>query len=370
MTFYTAFLYAFIIGIYICAFYNKSELANKFFYYLFLLIYFLLVTFRPLEFSDTYNYADVFNRMQRDYHFTSASSGIFGKDLYWAIEIGYFELIKFVKFYLVNNYRVFFGIVTFLAILLNQFYLRYYQYKSYRNDILYFYFMLPYLGYAYSMIYMRTFLALSLCLAAFYLIEDKGKKPQCLVGGFLLYLVAFLIHRTIIIFIIVEIIYHFSPALKRTIYRVLWIISGVLLLFRNAGSYDRIQNSITKVLRYFSFLSYDHYYQGQTAFASAISIRAIFFWLIGGLILLNFDNIINNRVQKQLLVYYVGLIVMCVMSYTRGGSRVYDFFLWSLPPILTEIYTNGTASRMKAVVLLGVAISYGLLGTTIVINMI
>jgi len=320
-----------------------------------------IIVLRPLEVPDTLTYKKMFDTIDinREYVYY----GLLRKEYITGVEYGYFTLIEIIKTFISDNYRVSFFIVAIIEIFLFNKFAKSWYGEDIRKKAYFIYFTMPYLGFMYLCVTIRAGIAMTLALNAFA-INKKGKRNIFFAAA--LYLLAFTFHRTIVVFLLLEIIYLFFPKLGKKFYWILWGFNGILSFVNPVGVYNAIFSLLITLESKISILTaYRHYYSNITIGEGAISFRRLYFWGIGFLFLFLWNEKFPKEYKKMLNVYMVGLFVMNATGFMSGSSRIYDYFMISVPILMTEINFQDIVNINRKILWL-IQLLYGMAGVVII----
>lgn len=325
------------------------------------LILLLVVIFRPLEVPDTLSYKTIFERIRTNYNYGFA---IFGsKEYTTGVEYGFLTLSQMIKKLVQSNYRLYFAIIAIIEILLYIRFINKWCEKNLRAKANMVYFILPYLGFMYLCVTIRAGLAMTLALNAFLYGAKKDIWKKILI-----YLVAMTFHRSVLVMLVVEIVYYFMPVLSKRIHLTIWGINAILALINPTRLYVAALGLFETVLSKISFLRYEHYFSNAVVAGRGISLRSIFFLMIGLILLFYDEESVSVQYKKLLNIYVVGLCAMNACSFIAGGFRIYDYFMLSLPLLMTERYSI-TGIKNNPYIMWGTKLLYGIAGTIIIMRL-
>ena len=335
---------------YICI---QKNIERKIIIFIGSIIVFGVMVFRPLDFPDTNAYKNIFEKIEISKRYGFSLLG--HKEFSTGVEYGYLLLNQFIKKFISDNFRVFFALVILVEILFYNKYIKRLYGSDSKKKFEMFLFTLPYFGYMYLGVVVRTGLAMTVGLNAF-LIGKFEKKQFTLKILFLkisLYIVAVAFHRTALLFLLIECIYYFVPVFSKKIYIILWGVSG-LFLFMQTKVLTEILFLLFDMLSKISvtFGSYQHYFNNYLFITNNIRFRQVFFWIIGLLFFFVNDKSMQYYFKKNLNIYIIGIFLMSMLSFISGSSRVYDYFMLSVPVLLTEVNESRIIFHPKKLLLL------------------
>lgn len=388
MTFYWALLY-FLCAFFLSLLLFKLSVDLKRVLLLFgLLLLYLAVIFRPPGVADTLNYQEIFiDWVSVDKNYTlSRFDQLFKKDYSTAIEYGFLYLTQFIKKYISSNVRVYFGVVAALEFILFGRFCSQFAGKEINKKIAIVYFVLPYIGYMYLLVTIRAGLAFALVLNGFSATKGWNKKSRKHKNGWnvlvavFFYFAGFIVHRLTIIMLLCEVIYYFIPILKKRTYWILWVISGILEFMNSTALQKNIKAFLENIGSKVTVVSsYTHYFPSEIEGGGGIAFRRIFFWIIAFFVLFflnkpkesdetfRFLNRLKepNESHRFLNIYMFGLLIMPLLSFVSGASRITDYIMFFAPLLLFHVHYNHKDNNGKGLMVL-FEFLYGVLGTTII----
>lgn len=293
----------------------------------------VLFAFRPVMTKDTAGYIDAFEQVG---NFSGLGFSFLQK--YQGYEYGYIYLMKIFRLFS-NNYRCFFFIISFIGLWLAIYSLCFLTNKCWIGEenrilsggVLTFY--IANFGFLYNGISVRAGLTLGLGLLAIVRLINKKY-----IRGMLLFIIAFSIQRTSILFVAIYLVIKFIPALKQKAHLVLWAISGAMLFsgFGNWG-FTYIGALMDSLFTKYSISGYSAFLQ---TLDTSIGLRDVYMWLLYGFLVVISDN--RKYIQKYLNVVMIGVLVIVFLHGVRAIARVYDmFFLFSIPLMASYYYRLG-----------------------------
>lgn len=302
--------------------YNRKS--NKILDFIIIVFALFFITYRGLYYPDTTGYAKFYNFVETNKLYLSPSDlpGTFTFDL------GYSIFNQLIKYFFGPNFRILFLSITLINFsLVYLVFKKLYNYFFNRNSNafllgVFFSIYVSYYGLLYNAAVLRAGLSMSILLVA-YLCALKKKWVLYVLSIIL----AVLFHSSAIIGIIITILLITNFALSKKQYTVLWIIMGILYLFRLG------ENIVSAFPRLFGFLSqYDSLYvfskynERIPEMNSMLSPKILYFFLFGGLFL---TKQLDRSFSRFLNIYYVGLFILLLLPISYM-SRVADFFMFNI----------------------------------------
>lgn len=348
--------------LYFIAFFNIEKRGRKILFYSSIIFLWIIITFRPLEIADTNSYKQIFERVDitKNYGFVLGA-----KEYTTGVEYGFLWLVFLIKKYITHSYRVFFAIIAAIELALLWRSISYLYKEDFTNKLRCLYFILPYFGILYLSTPIRVGLALSICLNTLSILRKKK-----IIEIAIWLLVAFSIHRMSILFLIFIIVYGIAPELKKSVYVALWMIVGVLLIIRNSNIFSFTVAFLNQIMTRLTMLNYQHYISDTNIYEEKIPLTQIFFWIIGCLFFVFWKFIKQNSGYHFFNTYIIGMFVISFCSFIPGASRIYDFFIISIPYLMVILSGNIRMKHYKNTLLIknSINITYGIICFIIVIR--
>lgn len=318
---------------------------KKYLFGFFIVLFSLLMAFRPVETKDTLNYINGFNNAQ--------SLPIYGINLlqkYDGFEWGYIYLNYLFREFS-DNYRIFFFLVTIVGITLSLYALISLSCKAGMGEInqfsLIFSAYISYFGILYNGISVRAGLSMGLGLVALeWMLNDKWIKSLAFI------LLAISIQRAAVLFVIVYFIIRFFPILKMKIHFFIWFVLGIVL-FSGGGSRVLIfvLDILNNIIARFHISGFGAY---LAELDIGVGIRDIYLWLLYGIFIFFICD--SQYYMKYLNVILVGTLIVVFLHDIRAIARVYDVFYLFMIPILAIIYNEKSVLTMESKKLLIIGI--------------
>lgn len=316
----------FILVLFIYAYFDKymHKSSSKIFITILIVIFSIIMAFRPIDTPDTAGYIDGFYLIQPkvDYNISYLEE-------YNNYEKGYIQLIQLFK-YFSTNYKLFFFIIAFLGTYISiraQFYL--YQNLNPNVRIKYGLILAIYIalfGVLYNGISVRA--GLSMGMGLMFIAEWVNKKR---IKATLCILIAFAIQRTCIIMVVIWLIYLLIPSFKKKIYLLIWGVLGAILFLSDVSGFSAaLANNINLLLLSTNINDYSSYLE---EISSEKGLPFYFFWLVSGFLILIGDN--SKIYNKYINIILAGVFIFCIFGGVRAIARVYDMFFLFLVPLLT-----------------------------------
>lgn len=298
----------------------KGTMEYKVLLLIFVFTFSLVLAYRPTVFPDTSSYNKIYDEIDIhcDYGFD-----LFGE--YLTVEYGFLYFMKLCKILglSVNLCYFLFNIITIEITLYATQKIIYLE--SNRSIVVNQYQLLSLYMSFFGIYYLGIAMREGICLALlFYIIAElKEKKIGRAVIGFM---IGYICHRLMVLSVIVILIYFWGDIqFKKKTYWLVWLISGIYILFNTS---TRIQSFIASIMtillpyiRMESFLGYIEDYFGNTFSFSWLNFIV---WIYIGLLTILYFR--NDYHRSVLNIVYVGLIISLLLYTMQGSSRIYDFF--------------------------------------------
>lgn len=341
------------------SFVKLSKLQHRFFLSFGVCILVFAATFRPHVFPDTSSYENIFNMIDvnRNYGFN-----FLNKNVETSVEYGFLWLIWIIKKIGISNTRIFFFLIALLQVLIFRHVLLKYSNKNSETEKQMICMILPYFGIINMFVTIRVGLAFAIALLAFV---QRNRGIKSLLLKILNYVIAFSIHRIIILFILLEMITHIKRVFSLKTYVVIYIISIMMII---CGKY--VGHFIANIMEYISenldFLNYSEYLKNTDFNNYEIPFRVLYFCVINSYPLLNYKYIKEKNLGSLINVAIVAIFVSSFFCSINGISRIYDCFnIISIIYISTQLSQNKESyvinGLLKTINMLGLAIVYRLL---------
>lgn len=250
------------------------------------------------------------------------------------IEGGFLLLNSFIYFF-TNNVIYYFAIIAFLELLL--FYKagnRLFEY-DYKKIFLLFAFTLPYFGYMYMFVTIREGLAIAVSLNA---LTIKNNTVSNLTIKSFIYSLAFTIHNAIILVVIIDFLLYFFNKYK--IIHKFILILFIFSIFIRTDFFNLLFSSpIIYILNILDLHYYKHYLT-YNSFSEIWSLRDILFSAIGLFFIVLHKKIKHKSFNSLLLIFILGLILSNIANNFYAIGRISDIFFFTMPIMLTYIYSN------------------------------
>lgn len=297
------------------------------------IIFAVIVAFRPHYIPDTLNYINIFN-IADTIKFNSSSSLVNSvTDMEW----GFIYFIKLIKVLGLDNYIVFFLIIPIVNTIfvcwgskkiiqqMNANFIRKDQgiinsrrVKS--GIVLAVYF--SYYGLMHNAITLRAGFSLSLSVVVLgYFMEKKYLK------SFLLFLLALSFHSLSVLILIVALIYKFLPKFPSCLYYAILTVNGIFLLINSRTILTSfIIDFSVKISNHISIIRpFIRYLYNNTEFIE-FSPRNIFIYILSWYFLIY--RIENDIYAKIYNVFLLGVTIMLSLNNILGINRIYDYFIF------------------------------------------
>lgn len=204
-------------------------------------------------------------------------------------------------------------------------------------------------GLLYNGISVRAGLSMGLGLLSVILFLKKKR-----IISLLTLLIAFCIHRTSILYIVVLLLIIFAPEMSKKAHWIIWSICG-LLLFTNFGSF--LYSKIIPLLVNFMIGNSINGSLYLTEASSGVTAghTSILRWFIYGFLI--FFSLDSKYYKKFLNCISVGILIMSLFNGVTAISRAYDVFLMFSVPMYYSLYKHKSDlihnNRIKKAVIYG-----------------
>lgn len=298
------------------------------------IIFFCLITAnRSILVPDTENYIDYFTT-------TTFSFDDFN---YYSFEIGFQIFSKLIKLIVGDNVFLYFFIITFINLVIIDGTIRRLNKIStisddiviednnncntYSSSILPLILYLAFYGIYFNCIVLRVGLSLSLiAFASTFMINETRTKSDYIIA-ILLLIIAYFIHATAILGILILMVLSFSKKLSIKNYVIIGITIGIIYFLNFSSKLgDGVTSFISSLNTLASLSTKLSNYEGNVTFDVGISFKFVFFWIFYFILL--FSNIRNNTYYKYLNLYLLGLLLFALFRPVLLIERVTDFFLF------------------------------------------
>lgn len=315
---------------------------RKFVFWSLLIIANLLITMRPETIPDYVSYLNIFKYIQpgKNYGFN-----LWSRHYQTGVEYGFVYLISWMKVIVGNNFRLFWGLLSFATSSSAIFALKKIvlmlkiaeENKQNENQLeviiscIYFsYFLLNYEGIA-----IRQAVSISLCLWGFIYFYNK-KYIQM----FLLYFAGFLVQRMTIIGLIPLLVYTLVPTFKnkKDIVKITGIVGTMCAVVYISPLYARILLLIQRVYSLlFAKINYLSYVD-NLSYNAVFDKKRIFLLLIMCFVLYFLGE--EQASGKLFNIFFVGILVMVCTMNVSGSARIYDYLTVFYIPLIASSYNK------------------------------
>lgn len=297
------------------------------------IIFAIMIAFRPHYIPDTIAYINVFTIMESISINGNNAIAELGLDMEW----GFLYLIKFFHIIGIDNYVVFFILLSIINSILvvwasskiiklinkeleKSESLIAHKSKYKFGIVLAIYF--SYYGLMHNAITLRAGLSLTLSLVVIaFFMEKKYLK------ALLVFLVALSFHSLSILIPIVLVMYKVIPRLPARAYRLILIVNGVFLFFRSRTVITSLTIEFsTKISDYIPVLRPLIRYLYNNNANAEFALRNVFFYALSWYFIR--FKLKSEIFYKMYNIFLVGISLMIGLNNIMGISRVYDYMLF------------------------------------------
>ena len=306
---------------------------RKYIHALVIIVFAYLMAIRPIETPDTLNYVNGFNNVD--------SSWLRGASIlqkYKSVfEYGFIVVMLALR-KVTSNPRVFLFIISLIGMLLTARAFKRLMDRVDGTDVSGTFFdvlstTIVCYGLLYFGISVRAGLAIGLGLTFINCMLDKKW-----VRSGVLFVAAFSIQRTSILYLLIFLALKFLPALKKKTHYIIWVVSGVFL-FSGLGSivYRSIGPTLIQWMNVRDISSYGYLSDALTTTA-AVARTDILTWLIYGILI--FFSIEEKPYKKMLNNIMIGALILSIFNDVMAISRAYDLFYMFTVPMYCVLNTH------------------------------
>lgn len=333
-----------ITSLFFCYFELLAKKTSKVVYWILTIMFAMICATRGTITQDTIPYIDAFNSVSTNFLYKSA------QDTPQGFELGYTVLMQISKIIFGNSYKIFF----FIVVVINYFllYISYKKLCKIINDkgkliITFFCLYTSYFGVYYNAIVLRAGLAISLIIYASVLLLDK---KYILV--FCMLWLSIKMHDSAILGILPIAILLFKLNFSKISYRVFLTVLLIIHVFQlNISFMYKMLPPITSFVMTHNSMQVFRSYLLNFSITEGISLKLIFFILIGYLFTLFKFDTDELTFKKYVNVYYFGLLIAVLFSGLDVFSRISDFCLVFYSIIMVLYLSKSKLSKDKVVII-------------------
>lgn len=306
----------------------------KIIFYFTYIVVVLLLTFRPDTIPDYISYNDIFNKVNR----SLLGTNFLAKDYTVGVEYGFIFLIYIFKLIFGNNFRLFLFFLTSITIIVTVWYMEkivnqmsaYSVKDRWINRYIILGLFYSHFGLQYQGIAIRT--ALSFCFFIIALYMVIGKKY---ITSLLWLVIGFTVHRMTVIGFGIIFLYILIPHIRKKHIKIFgYIVFISIITVYVTGRVSWILKIANQVENYiFSFINYSNYIVGIRENGN-LGNNGIYLLIV---IFSAFIMYKEGKIMGILLgLLGIGGITILATVNISGASRIYDYFILLICPVLVE----------------------------------
>lgn len=330
----------YLLLLFLLIFFKEKKSYNKIIIIIFIGIYSLLVCLRPDTTPDTESYRNIYEIV--NFKFLDNIS-LFEKNINLNVEYGYIIWmllcksigLRFKEFLFLTSYSVILIMIKSCKMLCE-------KYKIEFNPTMCLFLTTIIFGFYYINIAIRAGIAMSLAFLCFgYFINKKYLLSVISIT------IAFSIQRMALLGVVSIIIFLFSFKISKKVLYKIWILLGIIIFITFYISFPLdIINLLENIVGSIG-LGYEYYFESNLLERGITFIR-ILYWLVGGIILYNYDE--NRGYYKIILIYFISLFLYGLLSNFVGVNRIVNYFTIYCIPIVFANIKKGYILKKKNVI--------------------